>query len=300
MTTSQPEPDPQVPTCPRHPQVVAYVRCTRCGRPTCPQCQVQAPVGIHCVDCVREAARTAPQARTSLGAPAGGVGGALGESPVTAALVAACVVMFVVQWVTPAVEQQLWFMPAMGRLEPWRFVTAAFLHGGLTHLLFNMMALWTVGQPLERAMGQARYLALYLISAIGGSVGYLLLAQPSVSPMYDVSSSWFTPTVGASGAVFGLFGAELVLARLQRRDVRSLLVFLGINVAIGFMVPNIAWQAHLGGLVTGAAIAGLVWATRGRDRVRLQWPALAGVTVVLVALAVVKYALAPALVPGAA
>ncbi|AKT50841.1 rhomboid family intramembrane serine protease [Arsenicicoccus sp. oral taxon 190] len=294
MTSPQLPPDQQAPTCPRHPDVVAYVRCSRCGRPACPQCQRQAAVGIHCLDCVRENARTAPRARTSLGAPAGAL--AQGTS-VTLTLVVACAVVFLLQSFVPGLERELWFTPYAGREEPWRFVTAAFLHGGLMHILFNMLALWTVGQPLERAMGWARFLALYLVSAVGGSVGYLLLAQATSSPMQASGmwqAAWWTPTVGASGAVFGLFAADLVLARRQGRDVRSMLIFLAINLVIGFTVPNIAWQAHLGGFVTGAALAAVIWATRSRDRARWQWPAVGAVLATLVVLAVVKYSLSPA------
>ncbi|WP_313716766.1 rhomboid family intramembrane serine protease [Arsenicicoccus bolidensis] len=287
----------QAPTCPRHPDVVAYVRCSRCGRPACPQCQRQAAVGIHCVDCVRESARTAPRARNPLGGSASALSIG-GGTPATTILVALCVVVYFLQLIVPGLERALWFAPYAGRDEPWRFVTAAFLHGGITHILFNMLALWTVGQPLERAMGIARFVALFLVSAIGGSVGYLLIAQATASPgqvLTQWQMSWFQPTVGASGAVFGLFAAELVLARRQGRDLRAMLIFLGLNLVIGFTVPNIAWQAHLGGFVTGAALASVMWATRSRERQRWQWPGVAAVLAILVALAVLKYALSPQL-----
>lgn len=287
----------QAPTCPHHPDVVAYVRCSRCGRPACPQCQRQAAVGIHCVDCVRESARTAPRARNPLGGSASALSIG-GGTPATTILVALCVVVYFLQLIVPGLEQSLWFAPYAGRDEPWRFVTAAFLHGGITHILFNMLALWTIGQPLERAMGVSRFVALFLVSAVGGSVGYLLIAQATASPgqvLTQWQTSWFQPTVGASGAVFGLFAAELVLARRQGRDLRAMLIFLGLNLVIGFTVPNIAWQAHLGGFVTGAALASVMWATRSRERQRWQWPGVAAVLAILVALAVLKYALSPQL-----
>lgn len=222
---------------------MSYVRCQRCGRPTCPDCQRQAAVGIHCVDCVAEAARALPSTRTALG----GVRHA-GRPVVTITLIGLCVVSFILQLVVPTWTARWLFSPIAGYYEPWRFLTAAFLHspGQYVHILFNMVALWFVGPALETALGRARYITLYLMSAIGGSVGSVLLA--------GATHSWSTASVGASGAVFGLFGAMLVVSKRLGGDVRGILVLIGINLALGFVMANIAWQAHVGGLVTGALL----------------------------------------------
>jgi membrane associated rhomboid family serine protease len=234
------------PVCPRHPDRVSYVRCQRCGRPTCPECQRPAAVGVQCVDCVAQAARSTRSARTAFGATV-----REGRPVVTLTIIGLCVVSWVLQLTTATWTQQWAFAPVVGQAEPWRFLTAAFLHStSPLHILFNMYALWLVGPFLEQAFGRGRFLALYLLAALGGSVGVLLLADP-------LSGSWVTPVVGASGAVFGLFGAIIPVLRKLGRDARQIVVLIAINMALPFFVGGIAWQAHVGGLVVGLAIGGL-------------------------------------------
>jgi len=274
----------QPPVCPRHPDRVSYVRCQRCGRPACPECQRPAPVGVHCIDCVRDAARAVRPTRTALGGRVRD-----GRPVVTLTIIGLCVVSFVAQWVVPGWTARWAFSPAAGQIEPLRFISAAFLHspGSIFHILFNMYALWLVGPYLEQALGRWRFAALYLLSAVGGSVGLLLFASPAVTA---TDLSWVTPVVGASGAVFGLFGAILVVLRRLGRDARQILVFIAINAVIGFVVPNIAWQAHFGGLVTGLAIgAAFAYAPRERRQV-LALVTTVGAAVLLVVLALAKYA----------
>ena len=172
-----------------------------------------------------------------------------GRPVVTLTLIGLCVVSFVLQLVSPSWTGRWLFSPVLGYFEPWRFLTAAFLHspGQLLHIAFNMAALWFVGPTLENTLGRARYITLYLLSAVGGSVGSVLLAS--------ATSSWTVTSVGASGAVFGLFGAILVVSKRLGGDVRGILVLIGINLALGFVMANIAWQAHVGGLLTGALLA---------------------------------------------
>jgi len=295
--TQPPSPDQTtMPTsvCPRHPEREAYVRCQRCGRPACPECQRPAAVGIQCVDCVREAARSAPTAATLLGGRA-----SADPSWASKVIIGICVVLFVLQtYVFPALTVDLSFVPSIAATEPWRFITSAFLHspGSLLHIGFNMLCLWQIGPYLESLLGRARFLALYLVSAVGGSVGYLLLAAApsapgSVAPFW--AGSWDAQAVGASGAVFGLFGALLVLNRHLGRSTAGIGFTIVVNGVLGFVVPGIAWQAHLGGLLTGAACAGLFAWLRSSSRRRWQWPALAGVVVVLVVLTLVRYATVP-------
>ncbi|ADU46620.1 rhomboid family intramembrane serine protease [Intrasporangium calvum] len=278
--------------CPRHPDREAYVKCQRCGRPACPECQRPAAVGIQCVDCVREAARTAPTTRTVFGGrPTDG------RPIVTQAIIGICVVVFLVQWVSPGTTVDYAFAPSAGWIEPWRFVTAMFLHAprSLLHIGFNLYALFILGSYLEPLMGRARLAALYLISGIGGQVSVLLFAgNPTIEGLFNgTDAAWATPVVGASGAIFGLFGALIVLNRHLGRSAAGMYGVLLINGVLGFVIPNISWQAHLGGFVTGLACAGAIVLFR-RQRVRhLTWLALSAVLALLVVISVGKYLTVP-------
>ena len=286
---SEPAPYQAEPVCPRHLDRVSYVRCQRCGRPTCPECQQPAAVGIQCVDCVREGQKSMRMPRTQFGAKVTQDG----RPVVTLTIIVICVAVWLLQEASPQVTVKLAFVPMLGASEPWRFLTAAFAHspGQLLHILFNMYALWILGQYLEPMLGRIRFAALYLVSALGGSVSYLLLASPPASVAgLNSNSSWVTPMVGASGAVFGLFGALIVFNRHLGRSSRQLYILLVINAAIGF-VPGIAWQAHVGGFLTGAAVAAVITTTASQNRRRLQLPALVAVLVLLTAAATAKYAL---------
>ncbi len=240
----------QTPVCPRHPDRVSYVRCQRCHRPTCPECQRPAAVGIQCVDCVRDAARTTRQGTTVFG---GSVTD--GRPLVTQVIIAICVVVYLGQMAVPGLTRDISFVPALGDTEPWRFLTSAFAHAGTMHILFNMYALWIMGSYLEPLLGHVRFAATYVVAALGGSVGYLLLAfPPTVSQLATGDrGTWYTTVVGASGAVFGLFGVFLLLNRRLGRSSAWMYTVIGINAVLGFVIPNIAWQGHLGGFVTGLA-----------------------------------------------
>lgn len=275
----------EAPVCPRHPDRVAYVRCQRCGRPACPECQRPAAVGVQCVDCVRESKRTAPRVRTVFGGAAESAR-VDGRPMVTLTIIGICAVSWLLQLVTSGEwTQLLWFWPWGGAVEPWRFLTASFLHStSPLHILFNMYALWITGQFLEPLLGRLRFGVLCLLSAVGSSVAVLLLAGDPAT-----SDAWVTPVVGASGMVFGLFGAMLPVMRRLGRSMGQVLVLLAINGAIGFVVPNISWQAHLGGLVTGALVA-TAYAYAPKDRRALvAWLVPVVGAAVLVSLAVWRY-----------
>ncbi|NUT70643.1 rhomboid family intramembrane serine protease [Pseudarthrobacter sp. C4D7] len=284
------EPSAQVPVCPRHPDRPSYVRCQRCGRPACPDCQRAAAVGFQCVDCVNDAKRTTPEVRTVYG---GAV--ATGKPMVTFGIIAACVVVYALQMLVPGewvykqfAYNNIFAAPQYGAFEPWRMVTSAFLHSqdSLLHILLNMYTLWIFGQALEPVLGRVRFLALYLISALGGSVGYLLL-NPVLVP-----GQGLVGLVGASGAIFGLFGAMLLVQRQRGGDTRQLWVLIAINGVIGFLIPQIAWQAHLGGLITGGLCAAvLAYIPRGRRQGLLQALGLAAVVALLVAVSWVRVTL---------
>ncbi len=208
-----------------------------------------AAVGHQCVECVRTEARTVRQPRTHFG------GRQRSNTPViTYALIAVNVLMFILQTASVDVERRLTlWSPAVADGELYRLLTSAFLHFGVTHLLFNMWALYVVGPPLERSLGRLRFGALYVLSALGGSVVVYLLSPLNAA------------TAGASGAVFGLFGATFVVGRRLNLDVRWVVALIAINLVITFTIPGISWQGHVGGLVTGALIAAAyVYAPRER------------------------------------
>ena len=163
------------PVCPRHHDRVAYVRCQRCERPVCPECQRPAAVGIQCVDCVREGARQQRTVKTVFGGTVTD-----GRPLATYTLIGICVAVWLVQKSVPTFTDKLEFAPYAASHRPWTFLTAAFLHSptDVLHILSNMYALWICGQYLEPMLGRARFVGLYIVSAIGGSVGYLLLASP--------------------------------------------------------------------------------------------------------------------------
>jgi len=259
-------PEAAVPVCPRHPGRESYVRCQRCERPVCPECQRPAAVGVQCVDCVREQGRTVRQSRTVFGGRAGGSG----RPVVTIGLIGLCCVVYLLQWgIGARFTDALEFFPPYALSQPYRFLTSAFLHlpTFIPHLLLNMYSLWVIGPYLEGLLGRARFAGLYLLSAVGGSVGYFLLADPSLEPdSSPLTGSWITGAVGASGAIFGLFGAIVVLNRRLGRDIGPMVGVIAINAVLGFTFSGIAWQAHLGGLITGGLTAALLAVPAGQGR----------------------------------
>ncbi len=143
------------------------------------------------------------------------------------------------------------FIPALAVARPWTWLTALFLHAPtILHVLFNMMTLWMVGPVLERMLGHWRFLAVYLICGLGGAVGMVVWSR--------ITGDWTMAAYGASGAIFGLFGVLLVVYRRIGEDIRSLLIWIGINIAMPFVISNVAWQAHVGGIVTGVVLSWLL------------------------------------------
>ncbi|MCW2660837.1 MAG: rane protein [Mycobacterium sp.] len=268
---SAPESPAEAPTCYRHPGRQTYLRCNRCERYICGDCMRTAAVGHQCVECVQTGARTIGQPRTITT----GFGGRerSGAPVVTYALIAINVLVFVFQMASGNLERQLaLWPPAVADGQLYRVVTSAFLHYGATHLLLNMWALYVVGPPLETWLGRLRFGALYALSGLGGSVLVYL-----VSPLG-------TATAGASGAIFGLFGATFVVGKRLALDVRWVVAIIGINLVFTFVVPVvsshlISWQAHVGGLVTGSVVAA-AYVYPPRERRNLIQ---AGVTIVALA-----------------
>ncbi|ROP52172.1 rhomboid family intramembrane serine protease [Streptomyces sp. PanSC9] len=277
------------PVCYRHPDRETGVRCTRCERPICPECMVSASVGFQCPECVRSGSGTghAPAANR----PRTVAGGSVASDPrlVTKILIGINLAVFIAIQADKSLLEQVvlygsWppkpFAPTSGVAggEWYRFVTSMFAHQEYWHIGFNMLSLWWIGGPLEAALGRARYLAVYFVSGLaGGALTYLLASSAQ-------------PSLGASGAIFGLFGATAVLMRRLNYDMRPVIALLVINLIFTFGFSNIAWQAHIGGLVAGVVTGyAMVHAPRER-RALIQYGTCALVLLVSVALALVRTA----------
>jgi membrane associated rhomboid family serine protease len=274
---SQSQPAP--PVCYRHPGRPTYVSCVRCGRPACPDCLRPAAVGHQCVDCIQGQNRGVRQAVGRFG------GSVTASARVTWVLVGINLLLYVVLLAHASLAND-WSMLGAAR-DPngqlvgvafgqyYRLITSAFLPGtgglGILDIAFNMWALIIVGPAVERALGSVRYLAFYIVSAIGGSVAYFFLAPANQAAL------------GASGAIFGLFGAWFVLSRRLRVDSRQVVFLIVANLAIGFVGHSyIAWQAHVGGLIAGAALtAAYAYAPRP-NRTLIQVAATVGIVALLI------------------
>jgi membrane associated rhomboid family serine protease len=151
-----------------------------------------------------------------------------------------------------SVTTALFYAPLLTVLEPWRMVTAGFVHSpdSVWHILINIYSIYIFGRVIEPMLGPSRFLVLYLISIFGGSAAVLWLSEPVV------------PVVGASGAFFGLMGAYLVMLRAIGDNSGLLVGLIAVNLAFGFIVPGISWQGHLGGLLAGMAVTAVYARTR--------------------------------------
>lgn len=263
--------------CYRHPDRQSFILCQRCGRTICPSCQTEAAVGFHCPECVQEARASAPRSRPQLLRSARRI--RTSDGPViTYTIIVVTAVVFLAQQVSGGyVDALLVYRPWLTTLLPWTMLTSLFVHGSFIHVLFNMFSLFIFGRILEPAIGRWRFLVLYLLSGFGGSVAVLLL-----NPGGGV--------LGASGAIFGLMGALFAIQRGLGGNGSQLVVLLVLNLAIGFLVPNISWQAHLGGLITGVLIGVIYSRTRRRDKQLTQKLLIGGLAATLVAITVAAVA----------
>ena len=298
-----------VPTCYRHPDRETWIRCQRCEKPICPDCMRDAAVGFHCVDCVKEASRGSRQNRALYG----------GERSADPRLTSYVIIgINAVVWLaitatggngsrladllalranglcSPGdgylydVEQRACeasgatFLPSVADGAWWQLMTSVFTHVEIWHLGLNMLALFIFGPALEGIVGRARFLAVYLVSGLASSVLVLFL------------SAQYGSTVGASGALFGLLGALLVLARKARLHSQWLvqnLVLAVVITVVGWRM--ISWQGHLGGFLGGLATAAIIAYAPRANRSIVQWGGLGLLTVALVALSVLRAAALP-------
>lgn len=265
-----------VTSCYRHESARAGVICQRCDRPICAQCMSQASVGFHCPECVKGGKQQVYR------------GPATFDPIVTKILIGINVLVYIVSVGSDQVTLDYSLIGGFDGLlgvangEYERLITSGFLHAGLMHLLFNMYALWILGPQLERVFDRPRFIALYFVSMLGGATGVMLL-DPNAF------------TVGASGAIFGLFGAIAVIQRSMGMNIwaSGLGPVLALNLVITFAVPRISVGGHIGGLVAGGLV-GLMYIAVIRAR-QSEWLAL-GATLVLgatLAFASIQLALNP-------
>jgi membrane associated rhomboid family serine protease len=258
--------------CYRHPNRETFVSCSECGRPICTECMTAAPVGQRCPE---HSGRPLGVRRVSTGARRGVFEGT--GALVTKALLGLNVAIYII---TAAQGRGInspggslfgkWLLngPAVANGDWWRLITSAFLHANLIHIAFNMYFLWFVGSAVETALGRGRFLAVYLISGLAGSAGALVFTPDK-------------PTVGASGALFGILGAAVVLER-QRNYVLggSALGLVVINLILSFSISNISVGGHIGGLI-GGVLCALVLSRFGRGHAAYSPVGLWGIAGVL-------------------
>ena len=284
---SGPVPEPAPPPCERHPDRPASVLCAHCNRPICTECMVQAPVGWQCPECTKEGAKRSRQVpaftRTSPGRT--GIVGSTNPTPIVLAIVAVNVVVFLLEHFgtdTTFVDRYaMWPYAVHAHSQYYRAFTAPWLHADFLHIASNMIALLIVGPALEVQLGKVRFVVLYLIAGLGGSVGSYLLSPSDVAG------------IGASGAIMGVMGAYVVIGLRRRLPIAPVVALIVINLVIGFS-GNIDWRAHLGGLATGAVLA-YIYDVAGGLRERQAGLALTvgGSLVVLGILALLLTSVAP-------
>lgn len=267
MTYGAPH-QPTPPACVNHPGAAGFVRCQRCGNPLCGNCMIEAPVGFQCPACVRSASAAVRSGRPAwrrfnsasiasvimvglnvavwLAISLTGGANSVVATVLGLNMMSTCDLpegtYLNVEAFTCASRGGL-FLPGIAQFAFWKLLTTGFTHVAVPHLLFNMLVLWLLGPQLDRFFGTIRFLGLYLGSILVASAFVLVLSPPQ------------SFVVGASGGLFGLMGALLVVTLLRRWDVRQILVWLGINVVFTFAIPGISWQGHLGGFVGGCLIA---------------------------------------------
>lgn len=299
---------PRGPDCYRHPGVETWIGCQRCRRPICPACMTQAAVGVQCPECVAEGVRSTRSDQLAYGGRRVANPALLSYLLIGINLAVWAAILLTGGEVSPlyhwlALQPQgscvsvtdpgayypdfgaqqcravggTWrWVPGVSNGAIWQLLTSAFSHVAVLHIGSNLLVLYYIGPPLERAFGRARYLAVYLLSGLGGSVAVYWL-----SPTQSV-------TIGASGAIFGLLGALFVVTMKVRGDLRTIGLMLALNLVATWTIPDVSWEGHIGGLLTGAALSALiVYAPRER-RAQWQWAGMAALFVVMAILVAIR------------
>jgi len=229
---------PIEPACINHSEQITYVRCSRCEKYICTDCMRPASIGYQCPECASDSTPIIRGINKSSFIPS------QENNQATKFLSISLVTVYVAQFVLGdiLISNFALFAPSVSTGQWWRLVTAGFLHGSILHLLFNVYILWVLGSQLESILGKTKFVVIYFVSLIGGSIASFLF------------SPFGTYSIGASGAIFGLMGAMLVVGRKKRLDISQVAVLVILNVVIGFVLSGIDWRAHLGGLAAGALI----------------------------------------------
>jgi len=272
--------------CYRHPDRQSFVLCQRCTRTICVECQTQMPVGVICPECLREQQKAANVTRMPRRARAARVLRSGDRPIVTYGIVAVTVLAYLVALlpgigdvVFSALAFNSGFLEPGPFFQPWRVLTVTLVHGSPWHIALNMLALWALGRSLEPLLGRWRFAALYVLSAMGGSVLVALLAP-------------YTWVIGASGAVWGLLGAMFIIGRHIGANVTAIAVLLGLNLVITFLPgSNISWQGHIGGVLVGLLVGWIYARTRATRQQRTQKLLLTATAAGLIALLAVSVAL---------
>jgi membrane associated rhomboid family serine protease len=273
--------------CYRHPDRPTGLSCSECGRPICTECMTPAAVGLRCPDHAGDRRGVRPLGgRVVVRAPQARLGGT--PALVTKILVAVNVGIYLIGAVqgggisNPGGRlylKMILYGPFVAQGEWWRLITSAFLHANLLHIAFNMLALWWFGAPVEEYLGRARYIGLYFVAGLAGSAGALVQAP-------------LTPTLGASGAIFGILGAMLILEwQATGRLGGNAMTLIVINLAISFAIPNVSWGGHVGGLIGGILVT-LAYARWGRGHAaygRLGYGGVIGLVLVATASIAIAY-----------
>jgi membrane associated rhomboid family serine protease len=273
--------------CYRHPDRPTGLSCSECGRPICTDCMTAGPVGLRCPDHATASGKRGPAGsiagRASI-APTTHLRGT--EALVTKTLIAVNVAIYLITAVQgnglnapggPLWDKMILWGPYIARNEYWRLITAAFLHASILHIAFNMLALWWFGAAVENYLGRGRFIGLYLVGGLAGSAGALIQAP-------------LTPVVGASGAIFAILGAMLILEwQTTGRLAGNAMTLIVINLALGFAIVNVSIGGHIGGLI-GGILATLTFARWGKGHAAYSRVGIVGV-VGLVAIAVASVAI---------
>ena len=243
-----------LPTCYRHPDRETGLSCSECGRPICTECMTPAAVGLRCPDHAGTRKRVNPP-RVVRRVPQGAT-----DALVTRTLIAINVVVYLITAVQGAginapggrlFNDMFLYGPFVAHGDWWRLITAAFLHASILHIGLNMYVLWIIGRPVEQYLGRARFLGLYFVSGLAGSAGALVLTPTAL-------------TVGASGAIFGILGALLIIEwQTTGRLAGNAMTWIVINLALSFVISNVSIGGHIGGLIGGILVT-LSFANWGR------------------------------------
>ena len=224
--------------CKNHPEKETYVCCTRCENYICTDCMRSASIGYQCPSCASDSTPVIKGINRNRFIPS------QKNTQVTKFLSISLLVAYVFQFLLGDVliANFALFAPSVANGQWWLLITAGFLHGSIFHLLFNVYILWVIGSQLESIVGKTKFVVIYFVSLLGGSFA---------SHLFSPSGSY---SIGASGAIFGLMGAMLVVGRKRNLDISQITTLVVINVVIGFVLSGIDWRAHLGGLAAGAFI----------------------------------------------